>query len=261
MALKATISAKSEFEGLSEAIRALYVEKDGKWILDAEGLVPKSELDEVKTKLVEFRDNNRTMHDELKDLKPLKEKLKDVKDIDAFLAEHAELKTKAGELKDKGVEGKEDLQKIVAAALKPIQDQLSAAETARQVAQSAADTERFRNIISSDATKAGVRPNSIRFVIAEAERVFELKDGVIKPRPGQKHPDDPLKDLSPEVWLTQLARTDENLFAESNGGGANNDRRGGNGGAAPKELRNPTALEMGKHMDDIASGKMVVVRG
>ena len=261
MALKATITTKAEFDALAEPVRALYAEKDGKWVLEVDGMSPTSEVTELKGKLAEFRDNNKTLFEENKELKPLKEKLKGITDIDAFIAEHATLKAKVDELKKKGVGDGADLDTAIANALKPITDKLAASETARVESERRADAAKFRELVTAEATKAGVKPQSVRHVLREAEEKFELKDGVLKPKAGVKHSTDPLKDLTPTDWLLDLSKSDDYLFGETSGGGAGGGKPGiGGGRPDAKQLINPSPEEMGMHMDDIASGKVVVVR-
>lgn len=259
MALKQVLTTKTEFDALPEAVRAEYTEKDGKWLLNVEGMVTKTEHDELKVKVAEFRDNNKTLFEENKELKPLKEKLKGITDLDAYLAEHNTLKAQVDEFKKKGITDVSGVQAAIDAALQPVKDQLKTAETARVEAEKRANESRFRELITADATKAGVRPTSVRHVLREAEEKFEFKNGAIVPKAGVKHPTDPLKDLTPLDWLGELAKTDENLFGESSGGGAG-DGRQRVPPANVRQLINPSPEEMGKNMDDIASGKAVVVR-
>lgn len=253
MPLKVVIAAKPELDALPEAVRALYVEKDGKWTLD--GLVAESDLTTLKTKVGEFRDNNIAQAQELEGLRPLKDKFKDVDP-----EEYKTLKAKAKQLENQGVKTADDLKAVIDAAVKPLTDRLDASEKARQTAQQAADDSRFRELVSADATKAGVKAQSLRHVLREAQEKFELKDGTLKPRTGIKHPSDPLKELTTTDWLEELARTDDYLFGDSVGGGAANENRRGGGRQGVKELINPSPEEMGRNMDDIANGKIVVVR-
>ena len=59
MALKFKFTAKDE---IPEAQRALYVERDGAWLLDVEGAADKGKIEE-------FRANNIALGNELTDLK------------------------------------------------------------------------------------------------------------------------------------------------------------------------------------------------
>jgi len=251
MALKASLATKADLDALAEPLRALYVEREGKFVLDAEGLVPASDLTDLKQKVGEFRTNNLALTGELEQLRPLKTKFDGVDP-----EEYKTLKAEKEKFVGKGVKGADDLQAVIDAAIakanKPLVDELNATKAERAQARKEADDAKFRQLVSDDATKAGVKPQSMRHVFRDAEDKFELKDGALVPKPGVKHE-------TPKEWLQDLAKSDDYLFAPSTGGGAN----GGNGHggrAGAKQLVNPSPEEMGRHMEAIAKGEMVVVR-
>lgn len=258
MALKAVLSTKADLDALPEPTRTLYTEKEGKFVLDVEGMAPASEILDLKTKVAEFRDARTAALKERDDLKALTARFDGV-DPD----EYKTLKADKDKLTKRGVKDADALDeaitKAVAAATKPLADKLAAEEQARITAQQAANRARFRELVTADATKAGVKPQSVRHVLREAEEVFELKEDGLVPRPGVKHPSDPLKTLTTPEWLQGLAKSDDYLFEPSTGGGANGNG-GGSGRPGAKQLINPTAEEMGRHMKEIAKGEMVVVR-
>lgn len=260
------LASKSELDALPKDVQSEYQEKDGRFILNVEGDLP-SHL-ELKTKVAEFRDNNVKLLKEIDEkYKPLETKLAKYEGIDADEAKR--LLAEKKELEKKGIKAPNDLEKAikdaVEAATKPLTERLETADREAKEAQRRASEVEFDRLSDEYAIKRGVRQNSLRHVRREMRDVFELKDGRLVPKPGQKHPDDPLKELDPDAFLQKLKSTDANLFAESSGGGA-----GGNGGGAGtggagvradvKILKNPTPAEMGRHMDEIATGKMVVVR-
>jgi hypothetical protein len=259
VALKATLT-KAELDALPEAVRGLYHEKDGKWWLDVEGGlgVPSSEVQDLKSKLAEFRDNNVALLKKVTDLEPLAKKYEGIDPDEA-----RRLKEEHDKLQKKGVTKADDIEALVKAAVetatKPIAEKLASEEQARKAAQQAADQARFRELVSSEAQKKGVRPSSVRHVIREAEQTFDLKDGALAPKAGVKHPSDPLKELTPDVWLEGLAKSDDYLFEPSVGGGADN-QNGRHHRPGAKQLVNPTAEEMGRNVDAIAKGEIVVVR-
>lgn len=269
MALKAILASKAEYDALPEATRKEYVEKDGKYTLDVEGgIATTADVLELKTKLAEFRDNNRVMHSELETLRPMAKKFEGV-DPD----EYRTLKEEVAALKTKGVSKPDDVQRLIRETLEreitPLKTALAAEKEERAKAQKAADEGKFREMVTAEATKANVSPTAIRHVLREAESVFELKDGadgqkVLSPRTGVKHPTDPLKDLTTTDWLQNLAKTDEYLFAQSTGGGAPGAGANGGGvvGGRPgaKILRNPSAEEIGRNEAGIIKGEVVVVR-
>lgn len=264
MALKAVLASKAEVDALPESVRGLYEEKDGRFILAVEGgIANPAEVTELKTRLAEFRDNNRTMHGELEKLRPLATKFEGI-DPDEYQA----LKKEQTDLKSKGINSINDIQtaidKAVQTAVKPLADKLTQESAAREAAQKAVNAATFRELVTADATKAGVAPSAIRHVLREAESVFDLKDGTLVAKAGQKHPTDPLKDLMPTDWLSNLAKTDEYLFAPNLGSGAGGPGAGGTSGGNnrpnAKRLINPSPEEMGRNMDAIAKGELVVVR-
>ena len=260
MPLKAVLSAKSEVDALPEAVRGLYVEKDGKFTLDVDGgLVTGQEALELKTKVREFRDTNIALMAEAEKLRPLATKFEGV-DPD----EYKTLKAEAALLKQKGVTSVNDIQgaidKAVKAALEPVSAALTLEKTEREKATKLANDAKFRELVTADANKAGVAATAIRHVLREAEQVFELKEGALAPKAGVKHPTEPLKELTPNDWLQQLAKTDEYLFAQNLGSGAPGAPAPGGPRPGAKRLINPSPEEMGKHVDAIAKGEVIVVR-
>ncbi len=263
MALKVKIT-KEEFDKLPEPVRAEYTEKDGVFTLNVEGAIPSTEVLELKTKLAEFRDNNIELSRKVNELSPLMEKFKDVDP-----EEYRRLKNLEADAKKKGTPMKPDeiadfIKHSIADATKPLHESLANERKAREIAQQQADEAAFRELLTGEATKAKVRPNSVRHVLREAHDVFELKHGRLVAKEGQKHPSEPLRELTPDVWFEHLSTTDENLFEGSGGGGADpapgGDRSGRIGKPNARHLINPSSEEMGRHADAIASGDMVVVR-
>ncbi len=63
MALRVSYAKK---EDVPEALAALYVEKDGKWVLEVDGMVPSDDLAALKTKVDDFRTNNISLTEKLK---------------------------------------------------------------------------------------------------------------------------------------------------------------------------------------------------
>src|SRR5262245_10743705 len=260
MALKAVLEKKADLDALPEAQRGLYTDKDGKSLLDIDGgFVSPSDHQALKTQLGEFRDNNRTLHGELEQLRPLKAKYEGIDP-----EEYKTLKAELEKLKGKGVGKADDLQATIDAAVeksnKPLREKLEASEKAALAAQQAADRARFRELFTGEATKAGVRTSALDLVLPQAETSFELKDGAIVPRAGAKHPSEPHKDLTTADWLQHLAKTKDYLFEPSTGGGATGNGHGSGGRPHAKQLINLTRLEMGRHAKEIAKGEMIVVR-
>jgi hypothetical protein len=261
MALKGIVT-KAEHEGLDIATKAFYKPSaDGtNFVIDVDGgYVPPAEVNDLKTKLGEFRDYNRAMHGELEQLRPLKTKYEgiDPEEVKRLKALEADMKAK-GVQPDKVDEA---IKTAVAAATKPLADALESEQKARKEADARARKARFDQLVEEKATAARVKANARKHVLREAEQSFELnaEGTALVPRQGVKHPTEPHKDLTPDDWMGHLAKTEDFLFEQSSGGGAT-----GGGGRlgqpGAKELVNPTSEEMGAHAVAIAKGEMVVVR-
>ena len=103
----------------------------------------------------------------------------------------------------------------------------------------------------------------IRFSFGETKRssptriCTPLCDLVFSLRYTGTRPGEP---LSLGEWMTKQTREIGFAFGSSNGGGAHN--TDGNTGGIPagvKELRNPTAHQLGEYAKEIRSGKMMIV--
>jgi hypothetical protein len=247
------IVTKTEHEALPEATRALYKEANGKFTLDVDDVAPMTEVTDLRNKVGEFRDTNIRLTKDVEKFKPVHDAVTaaGITDVNAHITE---FKT----LKEKGISKPDDVTTAINAALKPIQDALKAEQDARAAAETRANQSTFRELVTADANKAGVKPTALHHVIRDAEDVFELKDGKLVAKTGRRHPTDASKELTPTDWLHHLSTTQDFLFGESTGGGASNPGRGPKPGA--RVLRNPTPLEMGQNMDAIAKGEVVVER-
>lgn len=251
MALKPKIS-KADLDALPEGLRAAYVERDGAYVLDAEGLVSASELRDARDKINEFRTNN----------VDLLKKLEGYKDID--VVEYQKLKDTASKLEKKGVKDPSELETLISqavqAATAPLSQKLEAAEKAAAENAQRAQKARFKELVSEIATSAKAKTTGLRHILRDAEEVFDLVDDRLKPKDGQRHPDDPLKDLTPQAWVEDLAKREPFFFEASAGGDAPAGNTSGVRPAAKRTLLNPTAEEMGANMDAIIKGEVAVVR-
>jgi hypothetical protein len=256
MSLKAVLS-KAEVDALAEPIRKEYTEKDGQFVLAVEGYDDPKEVAELKRKHAEFRDNNKKLFQENEALRPLKERYEGI-DPDKYKTMESEIE----KLRGKGVKSADDMSAIIQAeiakATKPIQDKLDAEAKVRADAQQKLIDQEFEKQITDIAVKAGVRQQAVSLIIPKAKAAFEFKDNGIVPRDGVKHPTEPHKDLTPSDWLTELAKSDAYLFAASEGSGAEGNK--GRTRSNAKILVNPTAEEMGRNMEAIGKGEILVVR-
>lgn len=84
--------------------------------------------------------------------------------------------------------------------------------TAEQQQAHALNASQFRNHITEHALLHGVNPKSVRFVMREAESVFEWREGTLVAKHGATDPADPCSPLSVARWLTALRESEPYLF-------------------------------------------------
>lgn len=248
-----------KIEDAPEAARPFYTQRDGKFHVDLtaapNGFVPAADLAAANGKVVEFRENNIKLTNEVTELRPLKDRFKDI-DPDAARVALAAQK----ELKDKGVNGVADLNVIVQAALKPVQDQLTTI-TANAAAERDRNAElTLSNVLGDKFVKAGGVPEAKDFIIGRAKGVFVAENGVVRAAPTQFSTDKPGEPLGVDEWLTRMTKESAFAFKPSGGGGANPVPANGGRTIDPNipVLKDPTPQQLGQHSKAISQGKMRV---
>ena len=212
----------------------LYAERDGARVLDVDGAVEKSKLDE-------FRNTNVSLIKERDDLKKRYEGI-DPDAVKALADEKRQLEEaqqlKAGEVEKvvenriKGV--KADLEKQIA-TLTTERDAMTGRLTSIQIDQG----------VLTVATKRGLRPTAIPDITARARNIFRLVNGV----PTAFEPDgrtlrygkDGITPMTLEEWVDAQVSEAPHLFESNAGGGAASNASGGgaSGARANGSLRNP----------------------
>ena len=212
---------------------SLYAEREGAWVLDVDGAVEKSKLDE-------FRNTNVSLIKERDDLKKRYEGIdpdavKALADEKRQLEEAQQLKSgeveKVVENRIKGV--KADLEKQIA-TLTTERDAMTGRLTSIQIDQG----------VLTVATKRGLRPTAIPDITARARSIFRLVNGV----PTAFEPDgktlrygkDGLTPMTLEEWVDAQVSEAPHLFESNAGGGAAGNGSGGVGGTRAS-VKNPFA--------------------
>jgi hypothetical protein len=134
MALKPVLT-KTEVEALPDVLRREYVDKGDKFELALDGVPPgfhpATDVADLNTKLVEFRNNNISLKQQIDALTPIKAErdalMEKFKDIDADAARDALAKLK--KLGDKGVKDESDIQRAIEAALSPLKGTITDLQT------------------------------------------------------------------------------------------------------------------------------------
>jgi hypothetical protein len=227
MGLKAVLGNKAEVEALAEPLRALYVEKDGQFILDAD-VESHPAVGGLRTALQKERDGRSVTDKELQKLR------KDIDGLDPVKAREALAKLQEVEDGKLIAEGKfeelvkartERLQQDHAAQVGEFQKQSKTLESQLSTLNNELATERIDNALTLIATKKGVRPTALTDVILRARRVWRLEDGKPVPKDGDTviYGKDPSKPMPMDEWLDALRTGDgAHLFEGSGGSGSSN---------------------------------------
>jgi hypothetical protein len=201
----------------------LYLERNGEWVLDAEG-------DGSKTKLEEFRANNIALSNQLKRFEGI-----DPDAVRQLAAEKARLEEEQ-RLKD----GK--FQEVLADKLK-----VARAEFAPVVAERDALTGKLSALlidqaVVTEATKRGLRPTAIPDATARARVTFKLVAGVPQAFDGDvaRYGRDGTSLMTLAEWVAALVSDAPHLFEANAGGGAAGSGSRGAGSGVVNPFRKET---------------------
>jgi hypothetical protein len=209
----------------------LYAEREGAWVLDVDGAVDKSKLDE-------FRSTNVTLLKERDELKQRfegidPEEVRKLADEKRRLEEAAQLK--AGEF-----------EKVVEARVKVVKGELSAATTERDALNARLVAIQIDQGVVGVASKRGLRASAIPDITARARGVFRLVNGVPTAfeADGQsvRHGRDGVTPMTLEEWVDAQVSEAPHLFESNAGGGAAGNGSGGVGGGKAS-VKNPFRKE------------------
>lgn len=230
MALKYKFKSKDEIPAEQQG---LYVERDGSWVLDVDGAVDKSKLDE-------FRTNNITLSNQLAEQRKRFEgidpdEVRRVADEKRRLEEAQQLK--AGEA-EKVVEAR------VAAVRGDLQKQVSALTSERDALNSRLVTIQIDQGVVAAATKRGLRGSAIPDITARARNVFRLVGGVPTAFEADGQTVRLGKDggaaMTLDEWVEQQVADAPHLFESNAGSGAASN---GSGGVGNRSVKNPFRKE------------------
>jgi len=231
MALKFKFKTKEEIPAESQS---LYVERDGGWLLDVDGAVEKSKLDE-------FRTNNITLSNQLAEQRKRFEGI-DPEEVKKLAEEKRKLEEaqqlKGGEV-DKVVENR------LKTAKTEWDKQFNAVTAERDVLNSRLTAIQIDQGVITVATKKGLRPTAIPDITARARVVFRLVDGA--PRAyeadGQtvRVGKDGITPMTLDEWVDQQVADAPHLFESNSGGGAAGNSSGGAGNN--RSVKNPFRKE------------------
>lgn len=247
-----------------EAARSYYEQKDGKYVLSLDGspagFVPAADLASANGKVVEFRDKNIALLQEVDTLRPLKTQFEG---IDPVAAKDAI--AKVAELGKKGVKGADDiatmLKSAVDAAIKPFQDQLTSTAATLASEKARADDSTLRSKVADVFLKAGGKANALDFIVTEAKTVFSVDGGDVKAAANKFSSEKPGEPLGLQEWIGTQVKKNDFAFGPSTGTGAVNTQTGGKTGTVNdtrKVLTDPTPQQLGQYGKEISKGEMRV---
>ena len=232
MALKFKFKSREE---IPAEHAGLYVERDGAFVLDAEGATDKAKADEMRNHNVELRKQIEDLNARFAGVDP--EEFRKLADEKRQLEEQNQLK--AGEV-DKVVENriktlKADLEKQLSTVTTE-RDSLTSRLTAIQIDQG----------VLTAATKRGLRPTAIPDITARARIVFKLVNGA--PRAFEadgttvRYGKDGVTPMTLEEWVDAQVADAPHLFESNAGGGAAGNGAGGAAGSG-RSVKNPFRKE------------------
>ena len=218
MPLKSKYQAKDE---IPAAQLPFYTERDGAFVLDAEGLVDKSKLDE-------FRTNNLALKKQVQELTDRFEGI----DPDAVRALQAE---KAA-LEEAKLINDGEVEKLVEKRTKPlltdIEKRLKVAEAqAAQLSTQLFEREIERNVVEA-ASKLGLRPSAIPDIKSRARSVFKIVEGAVAAFEPDGRPIFGVDGTTPwtfDEWVSAQVTAAPHLFESNAGSGASGHASGGGG--------------------------------
>lgn len=222
MALKFKYQQRVE---IPAGLENLYVERDGAFVLDVEGVAAKSVVDE-------FRNNNIALKQQLTDFQ---KRFEGIEPDVARAALDAKRKLDEGELLKRG-----DVDTILQPRLAPVLKRATEAETALAAANARLVELQVNQTALAAAGKRGLRPTAVPDLAQRAQRVFKLVNGAVvamesdgqTPKVGK----DGVTPLSIDAWVDGLVTDAPHLFETNSGGGAVGSSAGGVGG-----VKNPWA--------------------
>ena len=211
---------------------ALYVERDGAFFLDAEGVTDKVKADELRTNNIELRKQLEDFTTRFEGIDPV--------EVRRLAEEKRKLELQAQGHKP------EEIDKIVTERLKGLKadwdKQFAAVTTERDSLTTRLTTIQIDQGIITAATKRGLRPTAIPDITARARMVFKLVNGVPQAFEADgktiRYGRDGITPMTLEEWVDAQVAEAPHLFESNAGGGAAGNPAGG-GTGSQRSVKNP----------------------
>ena len=222
MALKFKFKTREE---IPAELQSLYVERDGAWTLDAEGVVEKSKHEE-------FRTNNIALTNQLKRFEGI-----DPDAVRQLAEENKSLRTAT-----LSEDAKREMDAQLKTAKTAFEKQLAAVTGERDTLNGRLTAIQIDQAVVTESTKRGLRATALPDITARARQSFKLVNGVPQAfeadgqtaRMGKDGP------MTLAEWVDALVSDAPHLFEANAGGGA---AGSGSGGAGNRSVKNPFRKE------------------
>jgi len=246
MALKAILKS---LEGLSDEVKKLYVEKDGAFHLDVEGVVDKTRHDSLREENIAQRKQLEDLAKKFEGIDP--DKVKDILKQEAALKEKKLLDS--GKVEELFQERTKAMQADNEAKQKTLTEQLAKAQA--QMDRLVVD-----NSLHAESAKAHVKTKAVTDVVNRGKSLFSAVDGkaVAMTSDGKViYGKDGSTPLSIQEWMGNLQAEASHLFEGSNGSGANGSGNGTNGlkSVTRSEFEKLDPMARGALAKEVSSGK------
>ena len=225
MPLKYKYANKQE---IPAELQSFYVERDGVWFLDADGVVEKSKLDD-------FRQTNITLTNQLKKFEGV--------DPDAVRQLAADKQRLEDEQHIKDGKFQEVLDARLKGARADWDKQHGVVVSERNTLHGRLSAIQIDQAVVTEATKRGLRPTAIPDITSRARMTFKLVDGVPQAFDGEKvrTGKDGVSPMTLAEWVDGLVGDAPHLFEANAGSGA---AGSGGGAASNRSVKNPFRKEL-----------------
>ena len=228
MALKYKYAKREE---IPAEVATLYIEREGAFTLDAEGVTEKAKADELRNHNVELRKKVEDLEARFSGIDP--------EAVKALAAEKEKL-----EEEQRLKEGK--FQEVLESRLKNAKaewdKQVNTLTSERDALTSRLTAIQIDQGVITTATKRGLRPTAIPDITARARSVFKLVNGVPQAFEADgssvRYGKDGVTPMTLEEWVDAQTSDAPHLFESNAGGGAAGNPAGG-GAGSQRSVKNP----------------------
>ncbi len=256
---------------IPKGLEAHYKEQDGKWVLQVKGMVPQSEVSAINDRLAEFRSNNITLSQKLKDLEGKKVLTQEEQE------EYDELKKHAQDNEDKNLIDAGKIDELVATRtdrmkqdydnqIKGYREKVEKLETTSKTYQDRLSGVLVEAEVGKALSAGGFQPvqGALSDIVSRARSTWQVNEKgdllALDGNGNQVYGSDPQTPLTMEEWAAATTKQAPYLFMASSGSGGKGNGAGGKKGSdGIIRISQSDEAMKSKHIEDIATGKAIVV--